>query len=155
MTTNIRISKHNRDKLNELKQQKNVGERMNENNRFYLLNYKNNPIYDSLEDKEYNAKFKKQREELCNLLNRLHNKEPQIIETIKEVTPKYADGTSAKWYYNTDNNITDGENEYTIHRKEPVEYLDGTILYGTNDLLDKLNEYEKTISELKKELSEK
>lgn len=37
--------------------------------RFYLLSYKNYPIYDSVEDKEYNARFRKQREKLCDLLN--------------------------------------------------------------------------------------
>jgi len=117
--------------------------------RFYILNYKNNPIYDSWEDKEYNAKYKKQRENLCDLLNELNDKEPQKIEIIKEVTPKYDDGTSAKWYYNIDNNITDGKEEYTVHRKEQVEYLDGNVLHGTNDLLDKLNDYEKEIEQLK------
>lgn len=39
--------------------------------RFYLLNYNNYPIYDSLNDKEYNAQFKAQREKLCLLLNEL------------------------------------------------------------------------------------
>ena len=119
--------------------------------RFYILNYKNNPIYDSWEDKEYNAKYKKQRENLCDLLNELNDKEPQKIEIIKEVTPKYDDGTSAKWYYNIGNNITDGEKEYTVHRKEPVKYLDGTILHGTNDLMQRLNDYEKENEELKQQ----
>ena len=121
------------------------------NQRFYLLNYKNNVIYDSLEDKEYPTKYKKQKEELCNLLNDLHNKEPQKIEVIKELQPRYSDGTSAKWYYNTNNNITDGEEEYTIHRKEAVTYLDDTILHGTNDLLNRLNKYEEKIFQLKEE----
>ena len=65
------------------------------------------------------------------------------------MTEKYDNGNCAKWYYNTSNNITDGENEYTVHRKEPVTYLDGEILHGTNDLLDRLNEYECEVEQLK------
>ena len=120
--------------------------------RFYLLNYKNNPIYDSETGKEYNAQYKKQRQNLCDLLNKLNNAVQTVpIQVSVEISPKYTNGDSAKWYYNTDNNITDGEKEYTIHRKEQVEYLDGTILYGTNDLLDKLNDYEKENEELRKD----
>ncbi len=70
------------------------------------------------------------------------------------MTKKYDDGNCAKWYYNTSNNITDGENEYTVHRKEPVTYLDGEILHGTNDLLDRLNEYECEVEQLKQLLNE-
>ena len=46
-----------------------VGDGLMNEKRFYLLSYKNYPIYDSVEDKEYNARFRKQREKLCDLLN--------------------------------------------------------------------------------------
>jgi hypothetical protein len=52
--------------------------------RFYLLNYNNYPIYDSLNDKEYNAQFKVQREKLCLLLNELAEENQHIKNTIKE-----------------------------------------------------------------------
>ena len=51
---------------------------MTENKRFYLLNYKNYPIYDSLNDKEYNAQFKVQREKLCLLLNKLNDENKHL-----------------------------------------------------------------------------
>lgn len=41
--------------------------------RFYLLNYNNYPIYDSLLDEEYNAQFRKQREKICDLLNEIND----------------------------------------------------------------------------------
>ena len=67
---------------------------MTENKRFYLLNYKNNPIYDSLENKEYNARYKKQREELCKLLNEL-NDECEFLEienkALEDGATKYAE----------------------------------------------------------------
>lgn len=50
--------------------------------RFYLLNYNNYPIYDSLNDKEYNAQFKAQREKLCLLLNELAD-ENQYLKSLK------------------------------------------------------------------------
>ena len=59
--------------------------------RFYLLNYNNFPIYDSLNDKEYNAQFKKQRENLCDLLNELSEEKQSVINwidnKIEEIKP--------------------------------------------------------------------
>ena len=53
--------------------------------RFYLLNYNNHPIYDSLNDKEYNAQFKKQRENLCDLLNEQHETIQRLKQNIDEL----------------------------------------------------------------------
>ena len=53
--------------------------------RFYLLNYNNYPIYDSLLDEEYNAQFKAQREKLCLLLNELHEENQSIKKHIGEL----------------------------------------------------------------------
>ena len=51
---------------------------MTENKRFFLLEYKNNVIYDSEKDKEYSVQFKKQKQSLCVLLN-------EQEETIQEL----------------------------------------------------------------------
>lgn len=50
--------------------------------RFYLLNYKNNPIYDSFTDKEYNAQFKKQRKDICDLLNVMEDENQRLKEAV-------------------------------------------------------------------------
>lgn len=44
-----------------------------------------------------------------------------------------------KYYYNLDRHITDGEKEYSTVNKEKVEHIDGSLLYGLNDILDLLN----------------
>ena len=54
-------------------------------NRFYLLNYNNYPIYDSLLDEEYNAQFKKQREKICDLLNEIDGANKEFAEKNWEI----------------------------------------------------------------------
>ena len=60
--------------------------------RFYLLNYNNYPIYDSLLDEEYNAQFKAQREKLCLLLNELHEENQRLTEKLNQTALELVDG---------------------------------------------------------------
>lgn len=89
--------------------------------RFYLLNYNNYPIYDSLNDKEYNAQFT-QREKLCLLLNELaeENNEFKINEEFKN-----------KAYSDLLDNFTQLKKKYQKSKKENKE------LKRENDILIK------------------
>ena len=58
--------------------------------RFYLLNYNNHPIYDSLLDEEYNAQFKKQREKICDLLNKLHEENIRLKRDFNSCSHNWA-----------------------------------------------------------------
>ena len=67
---------------------------MTENKRFFLLEYKNNVIYDSEKDKEYSVQFKKQKQSLCVLLNeqeeRIQELETVMRQIVYETRANYA-----------------------------------------------------------------
>ena len=50
--------------------------------RFYVLNYNNFPIYDSELDKEYSAQFKKQKKNICDLLNEFQKENEQLKQAL-------------------------------------------------------------------------
>ena len=54
--------------------------------------------------------------------------------------PRYDNGKLAKWYYSRKRTISDGTDEYYLLNKREIDLEDGTIILGSNKLLDKLNE---------------
>ena len=65
--------------------------------------------------------------------------------------PRYSDGKLAKWYYSRNRTISDGTDEYYLLNKAEVELEDGTIILGSNKLMDKLNELSEENKELKRD----
>ena len=68
--------------------------------------------------------------------------------------PRYSNGKLAKWYYSRNRTISDGTYEYYLLNKAEIELEDGTTIFGSNKLLDKLNELSEENTELKKQREE-